>query len=142
MAELGIIVYVGINFPSSSMNSHIEGGRAGVVPGVITAVVVCTAGQAVANEVRVQRINYLLKRKDREEEDKANHTRIVERPPQPAPIEPVTHKWWDRFKFYRVPDEEYLQKLKDKADQRKLAMMAIEQRINELEVLLGKEHKV
>ncbi|EOR00440.1 hypothetical protein J056_000978 [Wallemia ichthyophaga EXF-994] len=116
-------------------------GRAGVIPGVITAVLVCSTGQAVANEVRVQRINYLLKRRDREEEDKENHMRIVERPPQPAPEEPVTHKWWERFKFYRVPDENYLQKLKDKADQTKVAKMAVEQRMDELELLIGEEHK-
>ncbi|TIA88305.1 hypothetical protein E3P99_02688 [Wallemia hederae] len=131
-------------------NFHLR-GRAGVVPGVITAVAVCTTGQAIANEARVQRIKYLQQRKERVEEEKvekAQDARIVDRPPQPAPIatpttsDQPTHSWWDRFKFYRVPDEQYLQKLKDKADHAKLAMTAIEQRMSELELLIDEQHNI
>ncbi|TIB71887.1 hypothetical protein E3Q23_01737 [Wallemia mellicola] len=124
-----------------SWNYHLR-GKAGVVPGILTAVVVCTAGQVAANEVRVQRIKYILRRKEREEQDKTKEVRVVERPLQPAPQEPPKHSWLDRFKFYRVPDEEYLNKLKDKSDQTKSSIMAIEQRMNELKLLLDEKHEV
>ena len=136
---------------ASNILTYCAGGRAGVVPGVITAVVVCTTGQALANEVRVQRIKYLQQRKEKLEEEKAEKaqdSRIVDRPPQPAPTaapttpEQLAHSWWDRFKFYRVPDEQYLQKLKDKADHAKLAMTAIEQRMSELELLIDELHNI
>lgn len=90
----------------------------------------------------MQRINYILRRKEREEQDKTKEVRVVERPLQPAPQEPQKHSWLDRFKFYRLPDEEYLNKLKDKSDKTKLSIMAIEQRMNELQLLLDEEHKV
>ena len=119
------------------------GGRAGVLPGIITAVAVCTIGQAISNEFTIQRVKYIRSKLTKPEKEQSV--------PEPQPEITVDnndnqnensrskHRWWDRFKFYRISDEDYLKKLQSKAQLTKAAILEVESQIAYIESQLSEK---
>lgn len=99
------------------------GGRPGIVPGIITAGLVCTAFQFAYNELEVARIKYVSKKLQPPQSPAPS----IPAPSLPEPVQPLplqedeprpslSERVFTALGWHKVSDEQYLEKLKLKRE--------------------------
>ncbi|EKM55194.1 uncharacterized protein PHACADRAFT_195221 [Phanerochaete carnosa HHB-10118-sp] len=108
-------------------------GPAGIVPGVVTASLLCSLLQLGYNELGVMRIKYVSRKLEEAHKPPASATEIVTLPPEPS--KPTLQRVFEWMGMPKISDEEYLKKLYAKrAD--------VLRRIAEIEAEQGKSSSV
>lgn len=117
--------------PLIVMGVH-AGGPAGVVPGAVTATIICSLLQLGYNELGVMRVRYVSRKLQEAQGEQAPPpvlapTQAVTLPPQPA--KPMMQRIMEFMGMPEVSDEEYLRKLRHKREDilRRIAEIEAEQ---------------
>ncbi|KZT71305.1 hypothetical protein DAEQUDRAFT_666338 [Daedalea quercina L-15889] len=94
-------------------------GRPGIIPGMVTAGLVCTTLQLLYNELGIARIRY-VSRKLQVQQAPQTHPSPQSSPSvshlESEPTQSLTERIFSVFGWRKVSDEEYLEKLKFKRD--------------------------
>ncbi|GJE90787.1 hypothetical protein PsYK624_069310 [Phanerochaete sordida] len=84
-------------------------GPAGIVPGVVTATILCSLFQLGYNELGVMRIKYVSRKLQEAHQPQPAKREVITLPPEPA--RPMLQRVFEWMGMPKVSDEEYLQKM-------------------------------
>ncbi|KAH9930712.1 uncharacterized protein B0H18DRAFT_133181 [Fomitopsis serialis] len=118
-------------------------GRAGIMPGVLTAGLACTLFQLLYNELDIARIKYVSRKLQTPQEPTSALSQHASSIPQPdiEPPQTVAQRIFSALGWHKVSDEEYLAKLKFKREMYLQRIAELEKEKQEAEHQKGSHEK-
>lgn len=100
---------VSTRFTPASLTNQCIGGPAGIVPGVVTASILCSLLQLGYNELGVMRVKYVSRKLEEAHRPPTPQAEVITLPPEPS--RPILQRAFEWMGMPKISDEEYLKKL-------------------------------